>query len=1554
MIKVDWKAIRPLNGSQDDGFEELCAQLARIEIPSGSQFIRKGTPDGGVECYAILSDNNEWGWQAKNFDVIGDSQWSQIDKSVNKALKTHPRLIQYYVCTPLNLPDARDGRKSAKERWDEHVVKWSGWASDQGMTVEFIYWGSSELIDRISSPDFISKARFWFDARAFDKPWFMARLEDAVTAAGARYTPEIHVNLPIADRFEAFGRTQRFFDNLKSPFRDIRITWNLFLSESKFIESSTDALISTLSSQVQVILTEFGAIKYQANGELPFRRITDQIISAKSVADELVQLLLEREHEFEAKTKQPNERVESGSHETDPFSNLRIRLVLLSAAFQYALEDLAYADDVAGKNLMILTGDAGTGKTHLLCDVARQRVFNNQPTILLMGQQFISNDPPWTQAFQQLDLSGMSAEDFIGAFESAAQAADCRALIIIDAINEGAGRLIWPSHLAAFLAYLERSPWIGVVLSVRSSYEEIIIPEEIRTRATPLTHHGFAEHEYDAMRTFFVHYGIELPSTPLLAPEFCNPLFLKILCRGLQAKGEHRLPRGFHGISAVFELYIHAVNERLADLLEYNPKISLVLQALEIFTDELIKSGETWLPIAKADKLVNDLLPGRKFEHSLYRGLVSEGMLMEEILKHHDSAVAEDVVFIGYERFADHLIAKKLLDIHLTTTDPASAIVSGDRLPFLSDEKQYVSPGLLEALCIQVPERTGYELISLAPQIIAAHMSIGYAFRQSIVWRAEISFSKDTLEYMDIIDGNDHRREDTFDVLLTVATLPGHPLNANFLNSYLRKNSMPDRDAWWSTYLHDAWGRQSTVDRLVDWASSIKPDIQVDDESVDLCSTTLAWMFTTSNRFLRDHATKALVCLLTGRLNAVVHLVERFADVDDSYITERVYAVAYGAAMRSHDALEVGKLAQCVYDRIFVTGEPPMHILLRDYARGVIERAIYLGSNINIDSNLIRPPYKSIWPEIPTEEEIKPFFPDWSQGSYDEGDLEWARNRIGSSVMSDDFARYVIGTNSSLGSNHWLSLRLEDHPWKSSNERMATLTKDFSTDENLAWESFIAADEKVKQWYASKWYDLNIESTQREESGHDGRSKSEKSEKKDPEIILMEQERDTALNAIRSALSEEHFQIFDCILNDMRTEGQDPPRFDISQIQRYILWRVFDLGWTTERFGKFDRFSIGHHGRDVKKAERIGKKYQWIAYHEIMALISDHFQYYDQYIIEVDNRVYCGPWQIHLRDIDPSCTLRSSCGGTPPEGHPQGWWAPIEYDNWGEQGRARDWVIQSDDLPNIEHLLYFPKPSEAIRWFNLQGYFNWRQPSPADYDSSDVERRELWYKVNSYLIRIEDAEIFKKWAKDVDFFGRWMPEPPEYNEMFLGEYGWSPVARYFQQQYCRDCGDQGLIQPDHNCPVKLELVTIKYLSGAGGFDCSVTEDFNLRLPTLNIVKNMGLRWSGDAADHFDRDGNLAVFDPTALENGPIALLFREDLFREFLAREKLTVCWIVIGEKRAINTGFSPNEAATLRIMGAYVLSDKGPVGFINSKPEEKNKKKRRPRNLTHPPADPS
>ena len=63
MRNADWHAIRPWKGSQSGGFQELCVQLARAETPEPAKFILLGAPDARVECYCILPDDSEWGWQ---------------------------------------------------------------------------------------------------------------------------------------------------------------------------------------------------------------------------------------------------------------------------------------------------------------------------------------------------------------------------------------------------------------------------------------------------------------------------------------------------------------------------------------------------------------------------------------------------------------------------------------------------------------------------------------------------------------------------------------------------------------------------------------------------------------------------------------------------------------------------------------------------------------------------------------------------------------------------------------------------------------------------------------------------------------------------------------------------------------------------------------------------------------------------------------------------------------------------------------------------------------------------------------------------------------------------------------------------------------------------------------------------------------------------------------------------------------------------------------------------------------------------------------------------
>ena len=413
MLNVDWRSIRPLNGGRDKGFEELCSQLARSEVGDDAEFIRKGNPDAGVECYAIYEDEWECAWQAKYFLTLGDSQWTQIDRSIRTALEKHPRLRRYVICLPRDLPDGRvPGQESALAKWNAHVEKWTGWASERGMTVEFAYWGISELLERLTRREHVGRVRFWFDATGFDDDWFAQRLGEASDTAGPRYTPELHVNLPIADRFEAFGRTSRFFDRSISLIRSLANEWasacspgasRLGSEEAPEVEAWIKALTddpvvrrgtASIGGAIEEIVAAGSGIEVQPSGMLPFGSVAGKLAAVETAVDSVVQHLLTRQEEHRV--------ISQYRHQFETFAG-KLRKVR---------DELAEAQRWGGAAVMIVRGQAGTGKTHLLCDVAHRRLGEGRPTVLLMGQSFTSDAAPWPQAADLLDTGDSSAAEF--------------------------------------------------------------------------------------------------------------------------------------------------------------------------------------------------------------------------------------------------------------------------------------------------------------------------------------------------------------------------------------------------------------------------------------------------------------------------------------------------------------------------------------------------------------------------------------------------------------------------------------------------------------------------------------------------------------------------------------------------------------------------------------------------------------------------------------------------------------------------------------------------------------------------------------------------------------------------------------------------------------------------------------------------------------------------------------------------------------------------------------------------------------------------------------
>jgi hypothetical protein len=1509
-MNVSWSSLRSLNGSQHSAFEELVCQLARQErAPEGSQFRRLGAPDGGVEAYWELPNGDLWGWQAKFFNATpGNSQWAQIDESVKTALEKRSALTRLTVCVPLDRQDPLIPEQAwFMDQWKLHVKKWKKWAGAR--VVEFEFWGQHEILHRLSTEENRGRYSFWFDEESFSMRWFRDRLQETISNAGPRYTPEVNVKLPIAQALEGVGRTDAFFlalnHLLAQARKQYRKSANRAAREAASDEyQSLKEAMNRLAATIRQVPRNVDPIDWGA------------IRAACRAAAEAARACLSRikkaqeENRAQAQSQRaPNQR--AGGYGHDPLSGTDTELYRLhrelEAISSWTEEPAAEAAHVGA---LLVEGDAGTGKTHLLCDVAERRLDAGIPTVVLLGQHFRTGEP-WTQLISQLGLS-CGRDEFLGAMSAAAEAYGGRGLIAIDALNESEGKAFWAGHLPAMLTVIARFPWLALVVSVRSSYVDLIVPDGLVPARLPrVVHAGFADHELQATRVFFDYYGIERPSVPLMTPEFQNPLFLKLFCKGLKDAGLTQVPKGLEGVTRIFGFFLDNLNTKLSrpDQLDFNPKQRLVHEAMKALARELAKRSADWLPNADADSLVNSFLPGRTYEHSLFRRLLTEGALAEDryfVPGSGASYTYEEGVRFSYERLADHLKAAHLLDEHLNAADPAASFGSGTPLgQLVADEYTCeVNSGLVEAFSIQLPERIGMELGEVVPGCADFH-SVREAFVESIVWRNPASVLRSTLKH-----ARKHalRYEGTFnafiDALLTVATSPDHRFNADFLHKVLVTCELPERDACWSIYLVERLGEYepSPAERLIEWAWHAAGGVEVRADIARLAATTLCWFLTSSDRVLRDRATKALVALLTWRLGVVKELVERFHAVDDPYVSERVYAVAYGCAMRSTDNEGIRSLAQSVYDFAFADGDPPPHILLRDYARGVIEVALDRGMEINGTLEYVRPPYRSNWPEtIPTETDIEEL--EKSVG-HEAGAWDIFRS-LG---KHGDFARYVIGTNS--GQFDWLPHRLHEPMRRSRKQR---------------YEDFVAALTLRQKQVFDRW-----EMTRSLAKSPDEvlSALKEKGSEITPSRLreMVEAGRSAFVNMLGRKKRERFFEDVLPYLEKPRTRGED--WFDLSQIQRWITSRVFTLGWTFERFGQFDR-SVGNPDRMSHASERIGKKYQWIAYYEILARVSDNFVYRGDSWSEDEVETYESPAQISDgRNIDPSVTEAS----TPADrwkSTRRVWWAPVGVDDWHSDSNDAEWLKTGDSIPDVRALLEVGA-ADNESWLALNGFYTWEESADEDdeddEDSDGLQGREVNLWVLSYLIPREHLDRWREWGNGLDLSNQHLAEPLKMTHVFVGEVPWSPVYRCLHPDAASAVSQYGF---NSRYPSEMYLTTQEYM-WERGYDNSIEDTIGFDLPSAYLMQEIPLRWNGQGR-YTTPDGRLTAMDPSVLSEGPSVLLLRREELRRLLARKRLALLWIVSGEKNAYGKGRSQHRRdqeflGRTHIKGVYALTADGTV----------------------------
>lgn len=1474
-IEIDYARIRPYGGSRDKGFEELVCQLASLEPrESSSLFHRKGLgADGGVECFLRNPDGSETGWQAKYFFSLSASQIGQLDKSIEQALEKHPRLNRFVVALPFDLRDARVGKKQTElGRWEAWTARWKAEAAKSGRSLDFELWGATQLTERLSRdlPRYRGRAVFWFDEAVLGPSWFRQRFETSRAALGARYTPDTNIDLPIRRTIQQFCRDPSLMSeveewSLKINERGYRAVDQLARFDDGKAFSKGAECISTALQSLNELLNTFSA---EPDYEFPLGQLLERAGNLQRAGSAAARAFWE----YERKAGEKPDRERYAEH----------TLFQLSDTLGEIVEDIKSDRwNVVNSRRLLVSGEAGVGKSHLFGDAVQYQIEREWPAILVLGSSLVEADP-WTQIIAALGLQGWSTDDLLGALDAAGQAAGVRTVLFIDAINERHGIDLWAPRIAAFLQSIEGYPHVGLALSCRTTYLPYIAPEDQSFHGLQrIEHRGFAGRP-DAANKYLDQRGIVRMAAPNLIPEFYNPLFLKTCCDFLEKDGRKELPRGLTGVTEIFGFYSEAVARAIEARLKLDRRRNIVAQALTKLAAAFDDGYRGYTDVETAIAMLDKLLPSDgTVEKSLLSQLESEGVVAIEPVLNDDGKLTETVRFT-FERYSDHRIATLLLDRHLDPANPSTSFAAGTPLnDVLTGNHAYERAGIIEALATQLPERCGQELPDLvAPDKHRDGRMINSAFLGSLLWRNQRYFTKRTLELLEAASKYTGESE-MLRTLIAIATEPDNQFNARFLNSRLRPMPMPDRDSFWSARIIDEGENdEGPIETLIAWTlqNGFHP---IEEQRAELAAIALSWLFTTSHRAVRDRATKALSTLLAPRLGLAARLVREFAAVNDPYVVDRVFAAAYGASLQGVDSAELSELAGSVWDTTFAEGRPPAHILIRDHARGIIELAAHRGVlPEKVDLSKARPPYQSGWPlEEVSSELVEEYKQDYPGGRYTD-------SIVSSTVNDGDFARYVIDSCVS----GWTAFEIE----YAGSDR-SSLFK--SWQENLALKNAAAAKQLIKVVDAA----AALRASQKDLPVRfeyivvaPGEKKKTKPAKSAQEIEWEKLERKlkSAERKLRTTMSEEEwkdYQLYgqaEVYADTFSRQGYSwPPRPDIHAMRRWVCKRAHDLGWTSERFAKQER-NISSSGRMEHRVERIGKKYQWIALHELTAHLADHLAYNESF----DDRlhVFDGPWNMRGRDIDPSLLVERSNGDGWRAWDPT-WWMPATVQLKSAPPAARlAWLDSDDDFVNSDTLIRVRDPNTGRRWLVLDEFATWHQWGVHRGDK-EMER-QTWFSLKSFLVRSADAETIVQRLSGRDLNNRDLPELEIPWRGYLGEYPWHPVYADIEHWVPAD--------RRYGLPAPAQPTVSKYSAERGGYDYSLIDNLSFYIPAPGLIAGLGLGLSnGKELTYARRNGDLCFFDPSTREPGPSAALVDEAAFIDFLRRENLEPIWVISGEK---------------------------------------------------------
>jgi hypothetical protein len=1423
--ELSFSNLRSWDGTQDRAFEELAFQLLKDDAPAGSTAIRTGSPDGGVEWYAALPNGTEWGWQAKH--VRFDSLLGALRESVRRVARERKMTKRLTFVISINLATSTRGGeiKSQRDKYNDAVAAWTkGIPGAAG--IEFVLVQGSDLLDRLSRPEHRGRRWFWWNDEVFTDEWLRRNLAIQVDAAHDRYRPDLQVDLPIQEDLSGLGFDDSLLQEVHHRIRRLQVALGRIKVATKGPRRIVKSLreVEAAGGRLAAAVAAIRLLPPYAESDLGRLRTDVRLfLDACSVAEQ-EELDLERKAERSHRGKSSSTRAAG------------------RAPYRYAFRDAREAADrlqgwlntsvgaLLARRLYFLEGPAGAGKTHLLLDAAERALAVGRPAAVLTGGNFGRGDL-WRSISEQLGLPDIGRDVLLGAMDAAGQASSktgARFLLAIDALNDATDHNFWRLALPQLRAAIRQYPHVALAVSCRDTYVDLVDDASERSHWVTQTHPGFAGREIEATQRYFEAYGLEAPRIPLLMPEFTVPLFMRMYCEGLRDQTPRRAPDGHESRLAIFDRFLsvkvdQAARKMLGAATATGYLLDVERQRVQRVLDALLdEMAATGNEwVARwRGEAIAVAAAGSPDKASAVLGTLEAEGVLSRE-QHWASGGREAAFRILFQAFSDHLIlGRRLTSVVEPETDARF--------------KQWLaadaSPGILEAAALILPERFGRELPdALRPKPNRWRKpSRGWSPHD---WRTQQAFRAvmSTLPHRSAASVTERTVE------LLIETLPLVTSDALY-ETIVQCAPQPGHRLNAAT-LHQHLERMPLPRRDRDFGHATY-------HALDNVSSSWASLARWASRGPYPAYDPDVVELAAIPLVWLLSSPNRYMR---DWITKALVQL-----LRGH--LDV---ACRLLDRFWTIDDPYIvqRVVVICYA--ALLRA---GAASEAGHALARRVVELVFAEPVRADEL---LLDSAQGV-----AEWAGAR-----------GLLTPAQASAASRPFPVAPPRRPPSATEVERRFGYRKGPGDSYNSLWLSVMWMGDFGRYVIESSMHDftrfpIDLPYPPRPET----RPRRAPRLSKRVQTMIAGLSTDELLEPIRTIPTEAAPRPKPS-RNRFRA-----PYYPADVAKRWVLSRAVQLGWTPDLFAGSDRYLGQDYGRSAHKAERWGKKYQWMAFHELLSRIAANYHFHRW---DPEDPGYRGLHAlITRREIDPTVPpveYRAFVDGAAPRGVEWGS-SPVELASWPPRrldfarydGDVAAFVDDAETEPVIGDLVDIVDRTGET-WVVVDGHM--RQGDPAADESWRGLQQAVY--VNTLLVpRLEASSLLRRVPRL-----RLSSQVDLVDTRGHVDCCWVREAGRSQRQcshYHRDFAEVVVESRTYHVVDTVERVAWE----RGLLDCSMENGVGVVVPSSFVQQRASLLMHDDGPS-WEADGErvIAFLGDPAEQNE--ALLVRRDWLLSFLARHDL-------------------------------------------------------------------